>query len=244
VLPCSDIFHFAIRSNASSITPLFSPPHPPPYNATIEAGKRRDMRAIVDRTATRRAPMSIRIAGMNSCDAIGDSIMAALMTFEDDNGNLVGAVKVVHHQYLLPDGSRMYVNVSPAWCRTCKKLVEAESFLSPDEMAHHARQVSAEQTRSALFPTHVLSKCELPTVTKELHDAAQWRLVLQSRQSPPKCLRCGCTDFVLILECRSWVQHPSDPKRRIRIKDELFADLAESPSLYDTEGNRIIGRNA
>jgi len=170
--------------------------------------------------------------------------LAVFIQFEDDTGTVVADVVTNIDKYLMPDGSQMVIEVVPAWCCTCRTIVVVESLQSPDEMERKVRETYGSFPKSAMFPPQVLASNVPPHVSRRMLDAARWRIVWELRKSPPRCLECGGTDFLLILEASGWIRHPGDPQRKIHEKAIGFVDMARAGRLYDIEGRLIPGRDA
>lgn len=175
--------------------------------------------------------------------------MAFIDTIEDDAGNELIRLVGNHDKYLLPDGTQMFVHATPAWCNRCNSFVMAELLEEPEKMEEHAHGFCDETIAHPGLPFDVVSSERQEAMArnlleKHLHIAAQWRLALTKRQSPPKCLECGGYDFIRLPENDNWAPHPDHPTRRVRIKERSLATMATAGGLYDTEGRRIAGRHA
>jgi hypothetical protein len=168
-----------------------------------------------------------------------------MFTIEDDLGQVLARL-ATQSEYLLPNGSRMSVSTTPAWCRGCKKFVLAEKLQKPEEMEAGARQFFHDKPTGRLpydvVPKAIQDADDEKLLKKFLREAEQWRLALKRRTSPPRCLNCGGCNFDRLPENDDWMPHPLEPGRRVRIgPDGSLVTLSGRGDLYDTEGKRISG---
>lgn len=176
--------------------------------------------------------------------------MAFIHTVEDDSSTVLAELVTTHDCYLLPDGTQDFIRGTAAWCRQCGAFTLVEKIVPPEEMEAHARQFYEDRERDPslpadIFPPDKAHQINLNLLNDGLHDAAQWRLVLATRKSPPRCLECGGVEFVVLPEPGVWMPHPADPAKRVRVQDNYcHASMCETGRLYDTEGRRLEGRFA
>jgi hypothetical protein len=157
--------------------------------------------------------------------------MAFVTTIEDDAGNELAELYTAHDKYLLPDATPCFVSTNEAWCRRCEAFVLIEKLTNPEEMEKSAREFYQDGIKHPVGVSlrEIMTKINEELLAKGLHDAAQWRLVLSTRVSPPRCLECGESDYVLIPEEAGWIAYPESAKRRIRIKSSIdHASMADS----------------
>jgi hypothetical protein len=170
--------------------------------------------------------------------------MAYLTVVKDDRGHELAELVGTHDRYRFVDGSTMFIKTRPAWCRDCRKFVMAEELVSPNELESRAREFSARRTKNRLVPSEIASPAEQDAMNRELlgrflEEAPQWRAALNDRVSPPRCLECAGTSFVVVPYDESGIAHPADPRQTIRAECNALASRASLGRLYDTEGRRI-----
>lgn len=176
--------------------------------------------------------------------------MAYIDVIEDDHSIVLAEVLTAHDCYRLPDGTQDFISVVPAWCRECRRFVAVERLQNPEKMETHAREFFEDRERRPLLPPDIFPAEEghainLSMLRRGLHDAAQWRVALTSRQSPPRCLECGGTDHVVLPEAGTWTAHPGGAAGLVRVRDGcIHASMCEPGRLYDTEGRRLAGQSA
>jgi hypothetical protein len=175
--------------------------------------------------------------------------MACLMTLEDDQGHELVTLATARDKYLLPDGSQMFVDDVPAWCRQCGTFIRAEKFSTPEELERKAREWFDTHANRPGIPYEFLSKekqdaSNLELLNQGLNEAVQWRKALATRTSPPRCLKCGGIDFVAFPTDGTWTTHPGEPGRKVRVAGISLATMAGYGNLYDTNGRRIPDRHA
>lgn len=155
-------------------------------------------------------------------------------------------VRIVHlgsglgFAYLLPDGTQLGVSQSACWCNACGAfalveqmeslaqydawIAEAEPFLMyPGRLAHRYEDPMA-QSRLELHVKY------LP----ELRRRREWRA---TRRSPPRCLECGSTRTIQLLDGRE-TDVPGVGRATLRVR-ALTGDFWAPPRLYTPEGERI-----
>jgi hypothetical protein len=148
-------------------------------------------------------------------------LVAYITNIEDDQNRVLAELISTFHQYQFADGSSMYIQTVPAWCRGCQGFVMAEKLADPSEMESQAREFCAAQENSPLMPPEIFSVEKQREMNRELfatflREAQQWRAALVLRTSPPRCLECGGTDFTTIPDDKTWVPHPGIPGRQVR----------------------------
>ena len=71
------------------------------------------------------------------------------------------------------------------------------------------------------------------------------RLAMSERTSPPRCLECGGTDHAAIPLNFTWVEHPAESGRRVRVKPGFaHVQMRKGGRLYDTEGVLLLDPDA
>ena len=176
--------------------------------------------------------------------------MAFIDVIENDASVVLARLRRAHDCYLLPDGSQDFISVVPAWCRHCGRFVAAEELRTPEEIEQHAREFYEHRERHPLlppdiFPADTSHQINLSGLQRSLRLAAQWRVVLASRKSPPRCLECGGSDYIVLPEAGTWAPHPGGEPGLVRVRDSyIHASMAVEGRLYDTEGRRMEGRTA
>ena len=127
----------------------------------------------------------------------------------------------------------------------------AEELQQPEEIENRAREFCEDAKNWQHLPYDVVPKATQDAMYEKqlkesLREAAQWRLALKRRTSPPRCLDCGGFDFERLPENFGWMPHPLDPSRKVRIQPESgsLVTLGGRNAVYDTEGNRISGHRA
>lgn len=174
--------------------------------------------------------------------------MAFLTEIFDRAGRCVTTLVTTHDKYLLPDGSRMFVPATSAWCRACREFVLAETLQDPAEIEGAAhdyfrKRSGATNAAPSLLPPEIESSVNQTAYLKLLNAAAQWRIALQSRTSPPRCLSCGGTDFIRVPEDGAWFDHPEIATGPVQARCDKHASMMRAGHLYDTEGRRIDSRD-
>ena len=175
--------------------------------------------------------------------------MAFIQVIENESSMVLAELVTTHDCYQLPDGSQCFILASPAWCHGCGQFTLVEKIVPPEELEASAREYYEVRERRPLlgsdtFPADQAHEINLSVLNGLLHEAAQWRLALATRKSPPQCLECGGVEFVLLPETDDWAAHPAEPGRRVRARTTCHASMCERGRLYDTEGRRIAGRQA
>ena len=175
--------------------------------------------------------------------------MAFITVIEDDRQREIARLVTTHEKYVLPDGTESFIHADPAWCRCCGKFSLVEALRSPEEMERSAREFHAHRMASPLlppdlFPPERSAEMARSLLAKFLHEAEQWRRALVVRQSAPRCLECGGTEFVKV-PSEGWLQHPAVPDTRVRVQPNyIHASMCSMGRLYDTEGRRLQDRYA
>jgi hypothetical protein len=173
--------------------------------------------------------------------------VAYIHVIEDESSTVLAELVTAHDCYLLPDGTQGFIHTAAAWCHGCGQFTLVEKIVQPDEMEAHAREFYEHRERHPLLPPDIFPadrdhQVNLSVLNGGLHEAAQWRLALETRTSPPRCLECGGVEFVSLSETQDWSVHPADPTKRVRERTTCHASMCEPGRLYDTEGRRITGR--
>lgn len=173
--------------------------------------------------------------------------MAYITTIEDDCDNEIAETVTTHDKYVLPDGTHMTIWVVPMWCWQCRAFTAAESLESAEKMEEAARRFFEERQKKHLLPFEFISREKQDEMgrnmlEKRLHEAAQWRIAFSERLSPARCLKCSSQDFVEMPADRTWMSHPGDASRKVRISTAIkHASMCKEGRLYDTEGWPIDG---
>jgi hypothetical protein len=175
--------------------------------------------------------------------------VAFIHVIEDESSTVLAELVTTHDCYELPDQSKCFVHTIAAWCHGCGRFTLVEKLVSPEELEASAREFYEHRERHPLLPRDIFPaerdhQVNLSVLNGLLHEAAQWRLALATRKSPPRCLECGGTNFVPLPETEDWSVHPADPTERVRERTTCHASMCEPGRLYDAEGRRIAGRQA
>jgi hypothetical protein len=170
--------------------------------------------------------------------------MAYLTYVKDDRGRKLAELIGTHDRYRFDDGSTMFVQCQPAWCERCAEFAMTEKLVSPDELESRAREFAARRSKNRLLPLTIASPAEQDAMNSELlkkllGEARHWGAALRNRTSPPRCLECAGTIFVVIPREEPGIAHPADPHRMIYAECVAHASMASSGRLYDTEGRQI-----
>jgi len=160
--------------------------------------------------------------------------MAFLSHIEDESGRVLAELITTHNRYVLPDGTETFVTTDKAWCRHCNEFVLVERLETPEALEKQARDFHAMRKSSPAFLDVEIADRLLEN---SLHRAQQWRIALASRRSPPRCLQCAGTDFVVLPPDENWVEHPGGLPIRVRARlAHMHMSMCESGSRYDTAG--------
>jgi len=169
--------------------------------------------------------------------------MAFITEIKDDTGCTLARLAGVHDRYQFTDGSTMFIDTRAAWCPQCRAFVLVEKLTSADELEIRVREFAADREKTPLLPFDIISEAEQrkmyrDLLEKGLIEARQWRAALRNRLSPPRCLECAGTSFILLATDESWIVHPGDSRRMIHTDSGIIhAELSSVGRLYDTEGN-------
>src|SRR5258706_177890 len=172
--------------------------------------------------------------------------MAYLTSIKDDRGRELAELVGTHDRYRFDDGSTMFVQCRPAWCNDCAEFAMTEELVSPDELESRAHEFAARRAANRLLPPIEANSNEQDAMIRELLEqflehARQWRAALRHRMSPPRCLECAGTSFVVVTYEEPGIPHPADPRRTIRAECNAHALMKYPGRLYDTEGRRVSG---
>lgn len=121
---------------------------------------------------------------------------------------LVSESKGLGH-YRLPDGMEIPQFDEAAWCFECDGLQSAEQLLDIEyigEVIQHLEEHGLDQQSRDI--AHLLEKDE---DSSHLERLWTWRAMLEwrrTRQSPPRCLRCGSTKLRMLRSPDSRFLHP------------------------------------
>jgi hypothetical protein len=181
-------------------------------------------------------------------------IMAWITVVEDQKGNILAELYTCHDKYLMTDSSQSYVHTAAAWCRTCRSFVLVESIPRPEKLEAKTRAWYEEQRSTSVRVAprfRILSEEQENAIDEKmlrdgLNEAEQWRAVLKTRVSLPRCLNCGESDFLLLPEGGQWLRDNSIQHGPVRVRPNTIthASMNRKGRLYDTEGRRISGRDA
>jgi hypothetical protein len=176
--------------------------------------------------------------------------VAFIHIIEDDGNYEIARLVSTHDKYLLPDGSQMFVPDTFAWCPACSAFVMVETLQPAEELENSARKFYEDNTKNPhlglkLLPGEMRNSIVQRGRDKSLRQASLWRVALQTRVSPARCLKCGGFRFSIIPADHSWTRNPALNARLVRVrKDIIHASMKESGGLYDMEGRRIVGQYA
>ena len=165
--------------------------------------------------------------------------MAFLSEVEDDSSRILATLVSTHDRYVLPDGTEMLIGADEAWCRHCHDFVLVERLENPEVLEARARSFHSRKPPSfaALLPELDWKAIADRRLKEDLHEAEQWRIALASRRSPPRCLQCTGTDFIVLPPDGAWIDHPAGLPARVRVRPAyMHMSMCASGSRYDTEG--------
>jgi len=144
--------------------------------------------------------------------------------------------------YQLADDITCTLSDERVWCYDCNTLRSAESFPSADFLNE-----LIEILRSGELPTweveylSILERSKDEWIAELLKEAVVRLRWLETRQSPPRCLECGSTNFVHLPERPKVVdnlfEHPGCGGT-FHLTVQTFAREIGIP-VYDAEGNRL-----
>jgi hypothetical protein len=134
--------------------------------------------------------------------------------------------------YRLDDGSKLHVEQAPAWCRSCRAFVVAESLQSIEELERAMGELQAGQTERLQLLAFIGKTVE--EAMTELQKRLQWR---RSRCIPPRCLHCGSVAIVPI----PWSGEFAHPEtgEQVVTGDSGFADTAPWFADFSPEGDQL-----
>ena len=145
--------------------------------------------------------------------------------------------------YEFEDGTRLDVHTTPAWCRACGGLTHGEridSLARIDQQIADLNDPSSELyrfTQRSLLPELddlvPKDKFRLDQLA-EAHKRRDWR---HRRTSPPRCIRCGSTD-VVILPIGEAVPHPAGAGT-IEVRWIGMCSTSFNEWFFTPEGERI-----
>jgi len=136
--------------------------------------------------------------------------------------------------YRLADGKTIPVNDVPVWCRGCHGFSNVERLQSLEEHDREAERFAAHASSGALSD-------ENETIENEwIEMQAKRRELLKSRQTPPRCLKCGGTDHVALPTTGNKMELPTGEV--VEFGEGGLASMGQSGALrlFDRDGKRII----
>jgi DNA-directed RNA polymerase subunit N (RpoN/RPB10) len=133
------------------------------------------------------------------------------------------------YDYVLHDGTRLYVILDRAWCHTCCEVVAAEYLLTIDAID---RELRAGEAYARVF----VSADDREAQAEVRRQLLRRRELESRRSSPARCLTCGSTKITPHEPYQAFI-HPG-------CGGELHGTEITRPThleiiLCDTEGRRI-----
>lgn len=130
--------------------------------------------------------------------------------------------------YKFEDGSQINVISRLVWCHRCGEFTDGESIESLDEID---RLLADLHSPSLVFSQMLYDRLG---AIERMEERRRW---LSGRRSPPKCLRCGSTEIIVLPEGER-AENPSGPGW-IKITVTGHCDTEFSNRFYTPEGDRI-----
>jgi hypothetical protein len=143
--------------------------------------------------------------------------------------------------YEFPDGSRIDMQTTPAWCRRCRELTEGESIESLKEIDRQLADLddpsSTLYRMTARGVLHELTgggeEYRQQTIERT-HARRRWR---EARQSPPRCIACGTTD-IFIFPFDQPAPNPAGPGM-VELRCVGMCSTSFNEWFFTPEGERI-----
>ena len=143
--------------------------------------------------------------------------------------------------YEFEDGSHMYMNTTPVWCHGCGQITHGERIESLEEI--DKKLADLNNPTSVLY--RMTAKGLLNEITgggdrllqERLQKTKQRRTWRERRISPPKCIRCGSTD-ILVLPIDQPVPNPAGPGT-IKVRCVGMCETDFDECFFTPEGDRI-----
>jgi len=128
------------------------------------------------------------------------------------------------HEYVLPNGIRLPIRKVMGWCDTCKAVTYIENLSTATRISDYreAQRGLYDKSQSGMLTGIWSQSKHNASITNRnlssMEDAIDAIEMLTTRQSPPRCLKCGCTQ-VHVPESstllhqdndshRTWIKHP------------------------------------
>ena len=150
--------------------------------------------------------------------------------------------------YVFPDGIRMPASTSPAWCRQCQTITNAETLPTADGVLEEIARLRNNQTNELdVELAEILSQTLAEFVSSRLARFTELDSRFRDRQSNNRCIDCGSSDFAYLRD------NGRDPLPQELLHEgcrgtlRLVETLHASPATYftlDREGNRVAADNA
>lgn len=143
--------------------------------------------------------------------------------------------------YEFPDGSRIDVQTTPAWCRRCGKLSDGESIESLEqidrELADLHDPCSELHRVTARGALHQLLGGGDEFLRKMIEHKRKRRLWREGRVSPPRCIACGTTD-IFIFPFDQPAPNPAGPGT-VELRCVGMCSTSFNEWFFTPEGERI-----
>lgn len=160
--------------------------------------------------------------------------MAILFVIRSDAVSAVVTTFARRDHYRLDDGTLVPVCVTPAWCVSCARFVPAERVETENALRERLARLEHFARNPGWIPPDEWVR---PGELVDLRLRLRWRA---SRTAPPRCLLCGDTAIVELLE-----SGPTDIAGVGTCTVEVqFADVTPqageaSRRIYGIDGDRI-----
>ena len=152
-------------------------------------------------------------------------------SYPDDDTPDEYAVYSAFLDYVLVDGSRLHVNQTDCYCPRCQRIDMAEHIETVEQLQIRLQQLRLLDSEERKIAEFIGS---IPDQIVELSKRITWR---KTRQSPAKCLHCGCIEIVL-LPTDDEFAHPVTGAR-MTVAGRGFMSTVEWHATYTPEGDVI-----
>ncbi len=132
--------------------------------------------------------------------------------------------------YVFDNGSRLHVNQTDCYCPVCERIDMAEHLETVSQLQHRLEQLMIPDSKERQMAEFIGS---IPDQITDLKRRIEWR---NARQSPAKCLHCGCTEILLLPDDE--FSHPATGAR-MKVTGRGFMSTAEWHATYTPEGDVI-----
>ncbi|HEY7314018.1 MAG TPA: hypothetical protein VH643_32005 [Gemmataceae bacterium] len=136
--------------------------------------------------------------------------------------------------YRLVDGTKLHILQQPAWCPTCGRFVIAEEIPSVAAFEEEIARYRSGERDTLQEWAFVSNGLPVEERVAELLRYVEWR---RTRQSPPRCLKCGAIDPVPVPMSGEFA-HPRTGEH-VRVESSGFADCASWFAEFSPEGEKL-----